>query len=141
MTITSGQFFSAVLMGIIPTALGRALARRPTNLGEWHIALDNDIQADPLEEDPIVVQKFHGMLRMFPTIYSALLTRVYTLDATTDPPTYVPDTVGRVMVGALNAVGNQDGFLTFPWTNPPHAKGADVLRMDNFLSQFDETTR
>jgi hypothetical protein len=147
MAITTGQFFSAVLMGITPTALGRALRKKPANLQAWLDALAADTTgANPFSrEDPLVVKKFHDLLQMHPEIFTTLLKTLYQQVPVGTPGAQqisaLSTSLGNLMVNALNPLGRQSGFLNFDWTNPPHPKDGDVTRMDAHFSQFDETIR
>ncbi|HEX3682084.1 MAG TPA: hypothetical protein VHU83_06025 [Bryobacteraceae bacterium] len=142
MPLTTGQFFAYVLVGITPTALGRALASGPANPDEWGQAMDADIADGTTIEDAAVVARFHSLLSEYPQIYTALLMPVYQPDPGS-PGKYNPTSVGSLLADSLATLGLQPGFLNTSqgWSDPPHPSGTDVLNLIESFSKFDETPR
>ncbi len=144
MSITTGQFFSYILLGINPTALGRALDNMPTTPDEWGKVLAHDIEVGNSKEDASVVARFQKLLTTYPEIFTALLTPVYVSD-NTDPNkvVYVPVPLAKVMKDQISRLGSntdksRESSLNVPWSSPPHPPGQFVWRLIDMLSQFDE---
>jgi len=129
MPMTSGNFFANLLLGVTPTALGRALDHNPADITTWN----NDLLADK-GDDAVTL----GMLSSILTdpgnalLYNALLTTVKFQGQS------VP--VGQVLVQKLWTVGNTAGVLNKPWSIPPHPSGStDISSLINTVGAFDET--
>lgn len=136
MPITSGQFFTYILLGITPTALGRAVDHDPANAAAWSTALSQDIQSGVSVEDPLIVTEYQNLLATYPQIYTALLTTIYVPDGVGG---YAPVPLAKVMKDQINSLGLTLNFLNAPWSNPPHPSGANVATLTAVLSAYDET--
>jgi len=142
--LTTGQYLTAVLLAVAPTALGGALAAMdPANqnpsTGDWTKALQT------VGDTSAVNTALLSILTSAPykTIITALRTPVPLLnkdkdrtpvlfsDGTAVLLDYVSFVRGLVLKNATN--------LTTPWSGgPPHPKGQDLLNLITLLSGYTE---
>ena len=114
MALTTGQYLTAVLLAVSPTAFGAALGAAGDN-PDWKAELQNQ-GATPEEMDAslaiLTAPEYRGLL-------SALRTPAAANSASQ----------------IRNVVWNN-----FFWSPPPpHPKGANLVKLINLLSTYDET--
>jgi hypothetical protein len=142
MAMKTGDFFTNILLAAAPTALGRALAHLPATTQDWDTGMIADNKpGKPNIEDASVVTEFHNRLTNAPTqaIFAALLTTVYLQVQQQDGSVqYQPTTLAKVLNDQIAGLGNTQGFLNVPWSQPPHPPGRFVWRLIDTLSGYDE---
>lgn len=136
MSITSGQFFTYILLGITPTALGRAVDHDPADAAAWSTALTQDILNGVSVEGSAIVTEYQNLLSTYPQIYTALLMTIYVPDGSGG---YAPVPLAKIVKDQINSLGLTPNFLDVPWSNPPHPSGQDVTNLINLLTPYDET--
>jgi len=143
MSITTGQFFTCILLGTVPTALGQALYDLPANPAQWTpanwaAALQYDIDQHITTEDPDVVAALKTLLITDPytQIFAALLTPVSTPDGHGGYSAPVP--LAQVLLKQTAAIGKTPNLLNVIWTDPPHPRDGDVTNLIDTLGDYDE---
>src|SRR5580658_9903578 len=145
--LPTGQYLTAVLLAVAPTALGSALKAmdpkkpNPTS-DDWKTALQaggdsGDVNAallSILTSD--ILKPLITALRTPVPVLNNDLTPVLFSDGTP----VVLDHVSFVRGIALANGQSAQKILATPWdSGPPHPKGQDLLKLINLLSSFSET--
>jgi hypothetical protein len=142
-TLTTGQYLTAVLLAVAPTALGGALgAMDPTNQNpspaDWTAALKT------VGDSPAVNAALLPILTsaLYKQIITALRTPVPLLnnDVQKTPVRYSDGTAVKLDVSFVRGLVLKNATnLTTPWSGgPPHPAGQDLLNLITLLSGYNE---
>jgi hypothetical protein len=142
-TLTTGEYFAAILLAVTPSALGIALG---TAASKPNATIQDWINALPDAGDtPQVNAALTKMLNdpRYAPIFTALLAAktiaapdgTVFKDAAGKP---VPITAAPLVKDIVWNEGSQGTNLALPWSRPPHPTGNDLLALVNHLNAFQE---
>ena len=137
--LTTGEYFTAILLAVIPSAFGKALGAIGAKQGdptaaEWAAALKNQGDTDAVNAELLKILTSSK----YKQIINALRKPQHLRNKDRSPVTYNDNTeVVLDHAGAVrDLVWNNNGMLSSPWTSPPHPKGQDLLALIKLLSGY-----